>query len=188
MGQHYKLRRKRNKNSGLTLEELRSRKSTEIAVCLTCGLNEEPVNAGNKLVMCSPCIQKQVAPPPAPKAPLTPEEKELRVARKLERAKRKVAKEQGVVIAPKDLGFIKGWHRRKLFKTEISEQGKQIEVRYFSLGKEITQKEYDALATEELNRELSKVKATAGWGRGWHLKAEFVAPDGTVYKKGKKVS
>jgi hypothetical protein len=29
------------------------------------------------------------------------------------------------------------------------------------------------------------VKKSAGWGRGWHLKKHFVAPDGSVYANGK---
>lgn len=39
---------------------------------------------------------------------------------------------------------------------------------------------------------VKKVSASSGWGRGWHLKKSFTAPDGTKYsfgqpiKKGKK--
>lgn len=32
------------------------------------------------------------------------------------------------------------------------------------------------------------VKPTAGFGRGWHLKKKFVAPDGKVYSFGKIVT
>ena len=31
------------------------------------------------------------------------------------------------------------------------------------------------------------VKVSSGWGRGWHLKKKFVAPDGKTYSFGKVV-
>ena len=31
---------------------------------------------------------------------------------------------------------------------------------------------------------VKKVSASSGWGRGWHLKKKFVAPDGTRYSFG----
>jgi len=32
------------------------------------------------------------------------------------------------------------------------------------------------------------VKASSGWGRGWHLKKNFVAPDGKTYSFGKAIT
>lgn len=32
-----------------------------------------------------------------------------------------------------------------------------------------------------------KVSASSGWGRGWHLKKKFVAPDGKTYSFGQPV-
>lgn len=185
MGKHFKLRRRRIVH--LAPQEVAQKRGTKVAVCESCGQNEARVEADNKLVWCSECVQRHVAPPPAPKPPLTQAERELRAARKLERVKRKAAKEQGLIIAPKDLGFVRGWHRRKLFKTEIGEHGEKITVRYFSYGKEITAEEYDKIAKDSLSHELNKTAPTSGWGRGWHLKKHFVAPDGTVWSHGKKI-
>jgi hypothetical protein len=37
-------------------------------------------------------------------------------------------------------------------------------------------------------RKLDKVVSPrAGWGRGWHLKQTFIAPDGTKYSRGQRV-
>lgn len=32
------------------------------------------------------------------------------------------------------------------------------------------------------------IKASTGWGRGWHLKKSFQAPDGAMYSFGKKIN
>lgn len=34
---------------------------------------------------------------------------------------------------------------------------------------------------------VKKVSASSGWGRGWHLKKKFTAPDGTRYSFGQPV-
>jgi hypothetical protein len=36
-------------------------------------------------------------------------------------------------------------------------------------------------------KKVKVVSTNAGWGRGWHLKKKFVAPDGSVYSFGQKV-
>lgn len=36
-------------------------------------------------------------------------------------------------------------------------------------------------------KKVKVVKPSTGFGRGWHLKKKFVAPDGTVYSFGQKV-
>ena len=132
----------------------------------------------NKLI-CPRCTQKRCAPPDMPKKPLNDEERKLRLARKLERAKLKEAKRQGIVLDTKDLGFGRGWHRTALFVTEID--GKS---RYFTFGVEITKKEYSKLLKEHTKAVTAKVSKTTGWGRGWHLKGEFVSPEGDVYESG----
>lgn len=35
---------------------------------------------------------------------------------------------------------------------------------------------------------VKKVSASSGWGRGWHLKKAFTAPDGTKYSFGQPVT
>jgi len=120
-----------------------------------------------------------VAPPPPPKRPLSLEEKALRAARKAERARLKEAKKAGITLDTKDLGFGRGWHRKALFTTEIDEK-----PRYFSFGKEVTKKEYDKLAKARAKADAKKASGTQGWGRGWHLKGEFVAPTGDLYESG----
>lgn len=44
-------------------------------------------------------------------------------------------------------------------------------------------------ATKRSVKATPKVKTTAtgGWGRGWHLKKHFVAPDGVTYSFGQPV-
>lgn len=196
--------RKRRKIKALSghqraVEQLRQSGSYE-AVCEACGLNSERVANGMKLAMCSPCIQKQAAPPKAPLPKLTSEQKALKAERKLQRVAQKAmavelktARKAGrkpkikQLVAPKDLGFTRGWHWKKLFKTEIGADAQKQPARYFTLGKEISQSQYEKLLKETVNAVMAKVKPTAGFGRGWHLKKKFVAPDGTVYHKGKKV-
>jgi hypothetical protein len=131
------------------------------------------------LLICGRCTQKRIAPPDLPKKPLSDEERKLRLERKLERARLKEAKKLGIVLDTKDLGFGRGWHRKALFTTEVD--GK---ARYFSFGQEITKKEYTKLEKARIKAESAKVKKTTGWGRGWHLKGEFVSPEGDVYESG----
>lgn len=148
-----------------------------------CGLDGAMVDGDVVSMTCSRCTQKGVAPPPVPKKPLSKEERALKVARKLERAKLKEAKRQGLSLDTKDLGFGKGWHRKILFTTEVD--GKP---RYFSEGKEVTKKVYDKIARTRSKIEAKKAAGTRGWGRGWHLKGEFVAPTGDLYESGSLVT
>ena len=151
--------------------------------CKECGLDGAEVDGDIESMICSRCIQKGVAPPPPPKKPISAEEKALKVARKLERVKAKEAKRQGLTLDTKDLGFGQGWHRKILFETEVD--GK---ARYFSEGKEVTKKQYDKIARARAKIEAKKAAGTSGWGRGWHLKGEFVAPTGDLYESGSLVT
>jgi len=145
--------------------------------CKECGIEGADVDGDVVEFTCARCVQKVVIPPPRPKPKLTKEEKELKAARKIERAKLREAKKQGLDFDPKDLGFGRGWHRKALFTTEIS--GK---ARYFSFGKEITKKQYAKLEKERSKK--ADAKQSSGWGRGWHLKGEFISPEGDYYESG----
>lgn len=74
----------------------------------------------------------------------------------------------------------RGWHRRKLFEITVAGQ-----TYHYAEGVEITLKEYKALskAPGRTNANASHL----GFGRGWHLKKSFVAPNGDKYSYGKKV-
>lgn len=149
--------------------------------CAECELDGAEVDGDVTRFICSTCVARQVAPPEAPKQALTPEEKEARAERKAARKERKDAIARGETPpGPVDLGFGRGWHRKILFKAEVA--GK---TKHYSRGKEITSSKYKAIAKAEAKRQKSKVKSTAGFGRGWHFKDKFVAPNGDVYKKGK---
>jgi len=147
--------------------------------CSECGLESAKVDGDIVSFTCARCVQKSVAPPPPPKRPVSAEEKALRQARKIERAKLKEAKKAGITLDTKDLGFGRGWHRRVVFTTEVEDK-----PRYFSFGKEITKKEYDKLVKARAKADAKKEAGTSGWGRGWHLKGEFVAPTGDLYESG----
>lgn len=149
--------------------------------CVECEIDGAQVDGDVTSFICSTCVAGQVAPPEMPKPALTPEEKEARAARKTARKERKDAIARGEVPeGPVDLGFGRGWHRKILFKAEVA--GK---TKYYSRGKEVTASKYKNLSKAEANRQESKVKVTAGFGRGWHFKDRFVAPNGDVYNKGK---
>ena len=148
-----------------------------------CGLDGAMVDGDVVSITCASCVQKVVAAPPTPKQPVSKEEKEMRAARKLERARQKEAKKQGLTLDAKDLGFGRGWHRKILFETEVD--GK---ARYFSEGKEITKRAYNKIAKDREKVESKKAAGTRGWGRGWHLKGEFVAPSGDLYESGSLVT
>ena len=151
--------------------------------CSECGVEGAEVDGDVEAMTCARCVQKTLPPPPKPKKPISKEEKALKVARKLERAKAQEAKKAGITLDTKDLGFGQGWHRKILFMTEVD--GK---ARYFSKGKEVTKKQYDKIAKERAKIEAKKAAGTSGWGRGWHLKGEFVAPTGDVYESGSLIT
>lgn len=149
--------------------------------CAECELDGAEVDGDVTRFICSTCVAGQVAPPEAPKQALTPEEKVARAERKTARKERKDAIARGEIpTGPVDLGFGRGWHRKILFTAEVA--GK---TKHYSRGKEITAAKYKNIAKAEAKRTQSKVKVTAGFGRGWHFKDKFVAPNGDVYKKGK---
>jgi len=189
--------------------------------------------ADTSTVICSDCMMKKVDPPKQPKAPLTEEQKALKVARKLERAKIKAAKASGISYkSQKDLGYGRGWWLKKLFKTAIDHDGKASDQKFYSYGKEITRDEYETLEKAEADKAVTKAakkqnamprgwhlkklfekngkfysfgkeitkaaydKIAAAivnkpkpknWGQGWHFKKHFVAPDGSIWKRGKCV-
>lgn len=149
--------------------------------CAECGIDGAQVDGDVTRFVCSTCVAKTAGPPEAPKQALTPEEKLARAARKTARKERKDAIARGETPqGPVDLGFGRGWHRKILFKAEVAGNTK-----HYSRGKEITAAKYKNIAKAEAKRQQSKVKVTAGFGRGWHFKDRFVAPNGDVYKKGK---
>ena len=58
---------------------------------------------------------------------------------------------------------------------------------YFSKGESITAAEYRKIK-KGLDKESANKKATSGFGRGWHFKDVFIAPNGDKYEKGRLVT
>jgi len=160
-----------------TIKKQNQKAKTKHWVDCDCGKWGDEVDGDVTRVICPYCVQMQVAPPPPPKQPLTEEQKKLKVQRKLERKARKEAILRGEVPPPKkDLGFGRGWHRKRVFTAEVDG-----ETKYYSFGKEVTEQQYRKLSKEIKNK---PTKPTAGWGRGWHLLGQFVSPEGDIYESG----
>ncbi len=91
--------------------------------------------------------------------------------------------------------FGRGWWRKILFTAMV-----EGEKAWFSRGERITEAEYLKVEAEQnapddtpkrgrgRPRKNGNVprKVRVGFGRGWHLKKDFTAPDGTKYKFGIK--
>ncbi len=147
--------------------------------CDECGLDGAEVEGDVSRFICARCVQRIAEPPDLPKRQ-TKEEKQAAVARKAEKAALKLAELKGET-SPTKLNFGRGWHRRILFKAEV--EGK---TRYYSKGKEITAAKYKKMDKEQKGQ-VKPVKTTVGFGRGWHFKDVFMAPNGDRYEKGKLV-
>ena len=123
-------------------------------------------------VMCSTCLAALCEPPPV-RREANPAKAQLR------KIKRNFASE-GINTA--DLpSFPKGWHRRKHFKIKVGKK-----TYYFASGRPVSRKEFTE-SKKLAKREIAKSAPHSGYGRGWHLKKEFIAPDGTVFSYGKEV-
>ena len=73
------------------------------------------------------------------------------------------AKRSGLVVAPTstDLGFVKGWQWKKLFTTSLNEHGQPAEQRWYTVGKQITEAEYEALKVQFANEAVEKATTPA---------------------------
>ena len=149
--------------------------------CKKCEVNGSWCDAGTRSLICTRCVVVMV-PFPVLKPLMTPEEKSARAARSAERKVRKEAIARGEKMAPsrKDLGFGRGWHKKVLFQT-----GANGATEYYTRGEKITKKEYNRINREQ--KKSVKEKKKNSFGRGWHFKAVFIAPNGDRYEKGKLV-
>ncbi len=130
---------------------------------------------------CGLCVCKDV-PWQLPKPPKTDEEKAAARDRKVAREAKKKAIADGTFVAPeksKKTGFGRGWHRCLIF-SNTDEDGK---TEYFSKGKKITKARFTKLVKQHAAK--GDAKPTESFGRGWHFKKNFVAPNGDVYECGK---
>jgi hypothetical protein len=165
-----------------TQEKLFKKRGNKWMLCSRgCG-EEELVDSDVKSFICGRCVQTMVPPPEKPKTRLSDEEKKLRAERKLERARKREAKKNGIKLPDRtDLGFTRGWHLKKLFKVEVD--GK---MEYYARGQKITKAEAKKIEGDLENGK--KVKKQNGKPRGWHFMKEFIDSDGNVYHRGKLVS
>jgi len=176
--------KKRGRKPGKKTQKTRSelKLKTHWLDCIQCGLHGADVEGDVTAFTCGTCVQKVVAAPDL-KAPLTDEQKIAKKARKEAREARAEAVAAGDVVETPKFAFGRGWHRKIVFSAEV--EGK---TRYFSLGKEIKKGEHTKLKKEQKKKaKKTAPKKTKGFGRGWHLKAHFVAPNGDVYEKGVKI-
>jgi len=153
--------------------------------CQNCGLEGAEVDGDVTAFTCGRCAQIGVAAPILPKI-ITSEEKVARKERKEARMARKAAIARGEVVEKTTknvLGFGRGWHRKMLFEVEV--EGK---TRYFTMGKELSKKEFDKLSKTLQSKKDQGMKPTAGWGRGWHLKDTFVSPTGDYFESGSLIT
>ena len=179
----YRKSRKIRKNSVQGKHDARTRllQSERIwMVCRKCEMSEQLGDPGVTAFTCARCVVRMVPFPVLPKR-LTVEEKANRTARRDERRKRKEAEARGESPPTRqDLGFGRGWHKKVLFQT-----GTNGATEYYTRGEQITKKEYDRLNRQ--TKKAAKAKKKNSFGRGWHFKAEFIAPNGDRYEKGKLV-
>ena len=178
----YRKSDKIRKNSVQGRHDLRTRQIKGDPVWLTCRkceIVERECESGVISFICARCAVVMV-PFPVLKPQMTEEEKSARRARANERRLRKEATARGEKVAPsrKDLGFGRGWHKKILFKTGINGS-----TEYYTKGEKITKKEYDTINREQ--KKAVKEKKKNSFGRGWHFKAVFIAPNGDRYEKGK---
>ncbi len=150
--------------------------------CRKCEIAERECESSVTSFICARCVVVMV-PFPVLKPQMTEEEKSARRARAEERRLRKEAIARGEKVAPsrKDLGFGRGWHKKVLFKT-----GTNGKTEYYTKGEQITKKEYDTINREQ--KKAVKEKKKNSFGRGWHFKAVFIAPNGDRYEKGHLVT
>ena len=154
--------------------------------CQECETESAEVDGDVVAFTCALCMCKQI-PWPTAKQPPTAEEKQARAERKQARLERKEAIARGEAPPVKeDLGFGRGWHRRLLFTSEVDG-----EMRYYSKGKSVTKAQYTKIERAQAKQAKAKLAGQSGFGRGWHFKKNFIAPNGDVYnmgKRGKKAS
>ena len=151
--------------------------------CRKCEIAERECESSVTSFICARCVVVMV-PFPVLKPLTTPEEKVARTARRNEREERKAAIADGTYVAPKtrkDLGFGRGWHKKMTFKTGVNGS-----TEYYTRGEKITKKEYDTINREQ--KKAVKEKKKNSFGRGWHFKAVFIAPNGDRYEKGHLVT
>ena len=160
----------------------RSKRTFHWITCKKCGVAEQYCETNVNWFICGTCVQHMI-PGPALTKTLSPEEKEQRKLRREEREARQAAIDRGETPPPKkDIGFGRGWHKKLIYK--LKKDGKTL---YFSKGEPITAAEYRKIK-KGLDKESADKKATSGFGRGWHFKDVFIAPNGDKYEKGKLVS
>ena len=133
---------------------------------------------------CTRCVGKET-PWPVAKQPPTVEEKKAKAERKAARRAKKEAIAAGTYVEPEKSaksvtsGFGRGWHRCIVF-SHLGEDGKEA---FYSRGKKITKAQFTKLVEEHADKHV--LKPTAEFGRGWHFRKVFVAPNGDVYNMGK---
>jgi hypothetical protein len=139
--------------------------------CRECGGDVYTIPADVKSVLCSICLAQKI---PAPK-----EKKTFNPAKRAIRKAKVQAESAGDVEKLPNLP--KGWHRRKFFKIKIVDKWY-----YFVKGNTVTRADF-FLAKKEQDTAKQIVAPHSGYGRGWHLKKRFVAPDGKIFEYGKEV-
>lgn len=124
-----------------------------------------------KTILCWRCLAMRVPPPV--------EKKESNTAKSKLRAIRNAATTSGEITELPE--FPKGWHRRKHFKIKVGKK-----TYYYVRGGEVKRADY-LLEKRKQDTHVRKQGAHSGYGRGWHLRRRFDAPDGKTFAYGKEV-
>ena len=64
--------------------------------------------------------------------------------------------------------------------------GTPVEINKYPKTREVSMT--DIVKTPRAKKAAQPAKKTSGWGRGWHLKKEFVAPTGEKYSFGQLIT
>jgi hypothetical protein len=173
-------RRGRKPGKKAFAKQVEARANRHWLTCQECELEEGEVDGNVIAFTCYKCVCNAI-PWPVHKQPETPEEKSARLERKATRLAKKEAIADGTWVEPtKAVGssFGRGWHRCVLFNAEVD--GKEV---YYSRGKKISKAKFTKLVREHATKHAPT--PTAEFGRGWHFRKVFVAPNGDMYTLGK---
>jgi len=174
-------RRGRKPGKKAFAKQVEARRNPHWLDCQECGLEGAEVDGDVTAYTCWKCVCSAI-PWPVAKQPESADEKTARLERKAARLAKKEAIAKGTYVEPTkpgSLGFGRGWHRCVIF-SQLDEDGKQV---YYSRGKKITKAQFTKLVREHAKKHAPK--PTAEFGRGWHFRKLFVAPNGDVYTMGK---
>lgn len=133
------------------------------ALCFFCKTPEPRADARAKAVLCSKCVARLAGSPKSiGKSPKTEAERLASTTVETSEGTGKKSRVKKVVAVK---------------KTTPTRKRKPV----------VTAKNETESTPVSRKKSVAKKTSDTGWGRGWHLKKHFVAPDGVTYSFGKPV-